>query len=981
MVWASPATNNSVAESPFVCRTWRAVDGLPQESVWAVTQTRDGYLWIGTGGGLARFDGVRFEVFGIQDGLPSMQVRTLLEDRSGALWIGTANGVCRFWHGKFESWTRRDGLAGESVTQMAEDGEGSIWIGSNQGLSRWHNGKFEDIGAATGFAEADVRAVITDSAGKIWVSLVKDGMLRYEGGKFVPAKSDAELRQLRPYRLLRDHVGNIWATTVGKMYCIGETNWTAYGAAEGLPNILISCLGESKDGLLWLGTSDQGLLFLRDGIFHALCSADGLSDDAVRCIAQDAEGNFWAGTRGAGLNRLQPRKLSTTKLFDGTTEVQPISLAETGDGSLWAGTIGHGLHHFRGDKHEVLLRDALLPGNLQVSALLAARDGSLWVVGGSTLFHWTDGALRSVCQVSGVQCLCEDADGVVLLGSEKGVLQKFVHDHLETITSEINGFAISSLVSAADGALWIATYSHGLGYLRGGSCKLFGRADGLQSELLRVLYLDKKNVLWIGTEGGGLSRMENGKITSFGKAQGIPDQTILQILEDDAGMLWLGTQHGILGISRDALENVASGKSDRVYPQVFGRFDGMLTEQCSGNPGASLKTRAGLISFSTGRGIVTIDPRLPQNRIATPEVRLERVMVNGRPAEMAPVSDDGKKAGGERLLNISPDNQRVDFYFTGLYFSAPERVSFRYRLEGLDTGWTEAGAQRNAYYTHLPHGQYQFIVEAQNGNGQWSEPAASIRLTVPPYFWQRKIFIALLALLVAGGVAEIVRRLERRKSQVRLKKLELVHVMEAERSRIAQDIHDDIGAGLTEIGLTSELVEDPSLPPSEARQFAREISVRSRELVASMDAIVWAINPRYDSVKSSVAYFSQYADRIFKPTGISCRMEVQPDLAELPLTSEQRHNLFLGFKESLNNILKHAHAREVRIGAKLDENIFVFWVADDGVGFETNPSGEAQDGLINLHARMEKIGGSCEIKSATGQGTKIVFRLPIQQKF
>ena len=381
-VVAASVTNNFAEESLFVCRTWRAEDGLPQESVWAITQTKDRYLWIGTGGGLARFDGVRFEVFGIQDGLPSMQIRSLLEDRSGALWIGTANGVSRFADEKFSSWTRRDGLAGESVTQLAEDGDGNIWIGSNLGLSRWHNGKIENIGEAAGLAEADVRAVIADSSGKIWVSLVNEGLLRFDGTNFVPARADAELRQMRPYRLLCDHRGNILAATVGKIYSLGETNWTVYGAQEGLPDVLISCLAESRDGTLWAGTSDQGMLFLHEKKFHSLRRTDGLSDDAVRSIAQDSEGNLWAGTRGAGLNRLQPRKLSTKKLFDGATEVQPISLAETGDGSLWIGTIGHGLHRFHGNVHGVLLRDELMPGNLQVSALLAGRDGSLWVVGG-----------------------------------------------------------------------------------------------------------------------------------------------------------------------------------------------------------------------------------------------------------------------------------------------------------------------------------------------------------------------------------------------------------------------------------------------------------------------------------------------------------------------------------------------------------------------------------------------------------------------
>ena len=975
---ANAASLGVPQELPFFCRTWRAEDGLPQESVWAITQTKDGYLWIGTGGGLARFDGVRFELYGIQDGLPSMQIRSLLEDHSGSLWIGTANGVSRLKGGKFTSWTRPDGLSGESVNQLVEDGAGNIWIGSNLGLSRCRDEKLEKIGVEAGLGDVDVRAVITDRATNVWVSLVKEGMLRFDGEKFLPAKADPELRQLRPYRLLRDHLGNIWAATVGRIYCIGETNWTSYGAAEGLPEVLITCLAECQDGTLWAGTSDQGISFLSAGKFYGVRHADGLSDDAVRSIIQDSEGNIWAGTRAEGLNRLRPRILTTQKLFDGTTEVQPISLAETEDGSFWVGTIGHGLYRFQGNHQEVLLRDELLPGNLQVSVLLSAHDGSLWIVGGSTLFHWHNGTLKAECQVHGVQTLCEDQDGSILLGNERGGVQRYAQGALATVINKINGVAISSLVPSANGGLWIATYSHGLAYWIGGNLKMFGRADGLQSDLLRVLYLDKQNLLWIGTEGGGLSRMKNGQIASFGKAQGIPDQTILQVLEDEQGMLWLGTQHGIFRVSCAALADVAAGSAERVYPQYFGRYEGMLTEQCSGNPGAGLKTHAGLICFSTGRGVVTIDPKQTYENQSPPSVSIERVLINNRPAEFHEVTNGTANGMAESILQIPPDNQRVEFIFTGLSFASPERVKFRCRLDGFDTSWNDAGAQRSVYYTHLPAGNYTFRVTAHNGNGVWSRDAASLEITVPPFFWQRKLFVVFMVLLFALIVGGMARQLEKRKALARLRKLELAHAMEAERARIAQDIHDDIGAGLTEIGLTSELVEDPYLPAEEVRVFAREISVRSRELVTSMDEIVWAINPRYDSVKSSVAYFSQYADRFLKPSGIRCRMEVQPDLADFSLGSEQRHNLFLAYKEALNNILKHAQAREVRIGVKMDENVFVLSLADDGIGFEFGPRLESQDGLSNLQARLQKMGGTCEIKSAVGHGTKIVFRLPLQ---
>lgn len=289
----------------FVCRVWHVEDGLPQESVWAILQTRDGYLWIGTGGGLARFDGVRFQVFGLAEGLPSLHVRALLEDRQGALWIGTANGLCRYWAGQFTSWTTRDGLAGDSINGLAKDREGTIWI-STAGLSRWQSGKYETMGASAGLAGETVQAVVANRNGVIWIATPKLGLLRWNGARFVPAIGTPETLKLRPRKLLKDRAGRIWASATGRVYCLEGTSLKTYGPEEGLPNTFLTCLHEGLDGTVWAGSLNQGLYYLRGGRFYAVHQADGLSGKAVRAIGEDREGNLWVGTRDSGLNRLRP---------------------------------------------------------------------------------------------------------------------------------------------------------------------------------------------------------------------------------------------------------------------------------------------------------------------------------------------------------------------------------------------------------------------------------------------------------------------------------------------------------------------------------------------------------------------------------------------------------------------------------------------------------------------------------------------------
>jgi signal transduction histidine kinase len=319
----------------------------------------------------------------------------------------------------------------------------------------------------------------------------------------------------------------------------------------------------------------------------------------------------------------------------------------------------------------------------------------------------------------------------------------------------------------------------------------------------------------------------------------------------------------------------------------------------------------------------------------------------------------------------------LEFRFTGFHFTAPERMRFRHRLVGLDTDWVDAGADRVASYWRVPPGRYRFEVSAHTGDGVWNEAGASVALRVLPQFWQTWWFLTLACAGLLGSVAGAVRYVEKRKAKAKVQRLELEGAMERERTRIAQDLHDDLGAGLTEIGLTSELVQDASVPAEEARGYLKEISTRARELAAAMDEIVWAVNPRNDLVLSVAAYFSQFAGRLLKPAGIGCRLDIERDLPTLPLKAEQRHGLFLAFKETLINVVKHARATEVHLSIHVEEGVLVVGVEDNGGGFVADAPPPGADGLTNIRERLRRLGGSCEIVSAPNQGTKVTLRLPL----
>lgn len=972
-----------VEMNEFVGRVWQVEDGLPQNSVMAILQSKDGYLWLGTANGLARFDGVRFKVFGLADGLPSPQVRVLLEDRDGAIWIGTGNGLSRYRDGEFTTWTTRDGLAGDGIMGLTQDREGNVWVGTTTGLSQWRNGVIKNLGTSEVVAGRYVRALFADRQGVVWVSIAGVGLRRWDGRQFAPLDELAGTPSLAPYCLLEDRKGRLWAAVVGRVLCLENGVWMSYGAEQGLPRVRITALTEDAGGNIWAGTYDQGLYHLREGRFHRVIPPNGLSDEAVQAVLEDREKNIWVGTRAGGLNRLKDRQLSMWTIRDGETEVAPMSLAESPDGVLWVASLGRGFYRFEHGMDSEYVRESP-SGYLPFGALLIRRDGRLWWGTESRLAQWQDGRLGtpvgSVEWLRGdaVRCLWEDRDDGLWVGTRGGRLWLHRTESLTEFTNGVPRAALTALAQQRDGTLWVGSYGGGLGRLQGGQGTVFGREQGLRSDLIRALHLDAKENLWIGTEGGGLSCFQEGVIHSFGAQHGLND-TVVQILEDDAGHLWLGTFHGILQVFRRDLEDLLEGRVERVHPRVLGRSDGMVSEQCAVGFGTSLKTRAGILCFSTDRGIAVIDPRVRGSRGVVPDVKLDEVWVDGLPQPLPGrriKSGNGTRTASTELV-IPPGRRRVEIRYTGLYYSAPERVRFRYRLAGLDSEWIESGAERVAPYTHLPPGRYRFEVAAHNGNGVWTQPPVTLAIVALPHFWQTWWFRLLLwvtaVTLVGGGVAAILRR----RHQVRLRAVEQQHAMERERARIAQDLHDDLGSSLTEIGFLSTLVRSPSLPAVEAGQYLSQITEKSRELVKALDEIVWAVNPRNDSLSNAVNYLCLFAEELLQAAAIRCRLDVPAELPSRALTAEQRHNLFLAVKEALVNAAKHGAATEVTLRFEWAATVLTITIADNGQGFDPATVPPGRNGLTNLKARMAGLRGECQVASIPGAGTVVRLRLPV----
>jgi len=987
-------------EPLFAFQSWRSEQGLPQDRVRALAQTRDGYLWVGTDDGVARFDGVRFVSFGLPEGLPSGPVRTLFGDSRGALWIGSVGeGLIRWQAGHSTTFTMADGLPSDSISALAEDNEGRLWIGTDAGLALWHDGRLTSFKAAEEFKGKAVAALFKDRQGYMWLGATDAGVFKYQGEKFIPLMDTATKELLQdPHCLLVDKAGRVWIGAGDDfVLCRDGEQWRPYRIPRHFARSFACALGEQPDGTVWAGSVSEGLLEFRDGKLVTINASSGLSDNSVESLLVDRDGNLWAGTE-VGLNLLRQKNLFAFDQKQGLGYGAVDGLAEIASGVVWVGKPSDGLYRWDGRNFSRLMSANLSVTGQQINTLLASRDGSCWVAGPDGLLHFgaplktTDKAELFSLPGANIISLCEDEKGGLWAGTREGQLWRLEKQNWKAQTNLFH--AITAIISVTNGVMWIGTEGGGVYQLNGYPRVHLSTSNGLLSDLIRTLYLDTQGTLWIGTAGGGLSWWRQGRITTFTVREGLPDNTISEILEDGKGRLWLGSNRGIGCVDKGELEDLAAGKIAAVYPQVYGRAEGMLSEECSGGfyP-AGLKSQSGQLWFPTLKGVVVVDPQVHLSRLPAPTVLLDEVLVDGVPssgfqvASAASAKQSGKTAAGSNasVLNLGPGKHRIEFQYTALGFDAPERIRFRYRLEGLDSDWVDAGNRRVAFYSYVPPGSYRFHVIACNADGLWNETGATLALSVSKYFWQTWWFLGLFILLLLVSVVGVVRFGVKRRLQHRLRQLEQERALERERTRIAQDLHDEMGAKLCRISFLSEHARRSQDVSAELQHQIVSISDASRDVLHSLDEIVWAVNPQNDTLENVASYLGHYAQEYFQETGIECKVDIPERLPHYAFSSQWRHHLLLAVHEAFTNTLKHSRATQINVFVVYDDSALEIIVSDNGNGFDpsllepksTDTTATPCNGLRNMYQRLTDIGGRCLISSQPGRGVTVRFVLPL----
>jgi len=964
----TPAPRNSLSEyiSEYTSRAWQTDEGLPHNLVRAIAQTPDGYLWLGTRLGLARFDGIHFTCFDSRNtpALGSPNISALAVARDGSLWIGTyGGGFVHLKDGIFSHVGRTNGLVGDQLSALVLSQDGSLWIGTTTGLSHYQQGKFTNFTKDNGLASNIIRAIAEDEEGNIWIA-TGEGLNRFKNGKLENLTTTSGLPYNSVRALYRDKAGKLWIGWNNGLLSFEKGTFSRHTFEKDLSGSFVNALCEDQQGNIWVGTY-SGLKRFRDGQFFNVPNSEGVSFDLINSLFEDREGNVWAGSR-EGLSRLTPKRFFTYTRQQGLTHNNIMSVLEDRSGSFWLGTWGGGLNQLKNGKVTVYSTQNGFPHDLILSSC-EARDGSIWIgadfdggltrIKDGTVTHFTkrDGLIDAAIRV-----IHEDRDGNLWLGTSRGLSclrdGKFTNYFARDIHA---GNAVLAICEDHEGKLWFGTDA-GLSCCKNGEFSRFTTAVDLSSTVVLSLYEDAAHDLWIGTDGG-LDRLCNGIFTHYTTKEGLFNNDVFEIIEDDFGYLWMSCLKGISRVSKKELDGLDQHQIKTVHAAFYGKLDGLLSVQCNGvaKP-AGCKSRDGRIWFPTTKGVVAVDPQIKLNQLQPPVV-IERVVTDKGSVDLALEST--------APLRLPRGRGDLEIHYTALSLQTPEKNQFKYLLEGIDSDWVNAETRRIAYYSHLRPGAYRFRVTACNNDGLWNETGASLAFELAPAFWETASFRSFAVLAIAGALAGSVRYVSVKRLRRKLAALEQQHAIEKERARIAKDIHDDLGASLTQITLLSDRADDEA--PDELRANARKISSTAREIAQSLDEIVWAVNPQHDTVEGLVEYLSQSADDFLEDTTIRSRLKLPTELPHCSIPADVRHQFFLAFREALNNSVKHAHATELQLEIAAEPTELQIRIADNGIGFDPATAQGRGNGLTNMRKRLEGIGGHFAITSRPGEGTKI----------
>jgi signal transduction histidine kinase/ligand-binding sensor domain-containing protein len=946
--------------SQYSRMVWTQQQGLPQDTVTAIAQSKDGYLWLGTDEGLGRFDGYEFLTFDTATGsLPSNSVKALALARDDSLWIGTTGGLVHLTGNRSRIYKTSDGLPDNSIDDLEMDRAGNLWITAGGALTRF-DGKHFKVFLPGKEIPITARTVYEDRDQNLWVAGL-GGVVQFSNGKFIPRVPWSELTGDLITRLMVDPKGNLWiGGSEGIVEVSPDNEIRKFSKDDGLPDNFVRAIWLDSDGNLWAGTN-SGLARLHGDRFRAEGPA-GL----IRCLYEDTEHDLWVGSN-SGLSRLKDDTFTVFGKSEGLPSDSPNTIFEDRDRRLWVGYHDNALLLISQNGYRTFNARDGLPEE-EIFSIKQSRTGDMLLSGrggfvrmsakGFKTFMFPDAFGRKYVFDS-----LEDSNGRLWLASSNGVAQ-LIGDKLRPVIpgGPLGSSAVVTLFQSRDGVLWAGTYQMGLWRFQGDEKRQFTTNDGLSSNHIRLVLQDSDGILWIATFGGGLNMLRSGTFHHFTTKDGLISDNIANIV-DDGSSLWLSTTRGICRVPKAQLRALLAGKITRLQPMNYGVENGLRSAQAApGFPiaGGGIKASDGRLWFPTSNGLAVIDPNAEKRAQSPPRIRLQEVLVDGKPIALS------------RDLKLSASSNTVQIRYSAIHLSAPERVEYSYKLDGVDGNWVDAEHRRETGYNSLDHGKYRFTVRASLGGGAASEETYDFE-KLPKFYetlWFRLLALASLFVGVWGAYQMRVRQLRYR----------FTLVLE-ERVRIAREIHDTLAQGF--IGISSQLEAVSCVLPNDgssarayldmARKMARHSVTEARRAVSDLRTSLLESGDLAMALRSGTQIWTSGSDVVVEIDA--------PDTssgAQIPHEFEQ--HLLRITQEAVTNVVKHASASKILVTLNRERSLVRLRIVDDGCGFRQQDPLSPMNGhfgLIGMRERTQRLGGTFQLLTGPGEGTRIEVTCPL----
>ena len=1002
---------------------YRIDEGLPVNNIICSATDKSGNLWFGTGGGGAsRFDGKNFTNYSIAQGLSGNNVFCIMEDLNRNIWIGTTSGLSKYDGYHFTNYSTADGLASNFVTCILQDRNRNIWFGTQDGgVSKFDGNTFTNYSTSQGLADNDVHCMKQDENGNLWFGTDSGGVSKYDGSRFINYSKNQGLAGNSVNCITLDNANNLWFGTNSGASKYNGLVFTNFTTAQGLPNNTINWIIQDKDGLIWLASHSKEITKYNGEKFTNYTRTVSLTDFKVNSLIEDISGNLWITSQGGGVTKYEGNSLRNYTTAQGLAANLVFWIVQDRAGNLWFATYEGGVSKYDGYSFTNYTKDQGLADN-KVWNIMQDRKGNLWFAtdrgvskfNGSSFTNYTT---KQGLPSDAIITMLEDKEGNIWLGTRADGVIKFDGKTFTNYTKAqgLAGNNIWGIVQDKQGNMWFATHDGGASKYDGNGFTNYTTAQGLPGNDLSSIIQDKNGLFWFGTDAKGISRYDGKTFTSYTTEQGLADNAVWNIAEDTSrGIIWFGTTRGLSGIREN---NLRSNKQENLFENI-NKINGYPVKDVSA--GGMLVDDKGIVWMGSGEGkLIRFDYSTISKKNSRPlPLKIQSVKINNenicwsnlvrtkqgyKDVDSFTVLNEMITTFGKRLSPQSLSQMRkrfrdvkldgvTPFYpvpvnlvlphkyntitidFGAIEPALPKQVTYQYKLEGYNTDWSSPGNNSTAVFGNMQAGNYTFRVKALSPFGIWSETSYSFR--VLPAWWTTWWAYSIYILLITG-IGFIVNRIhiENLKRKQAEKFQMMLATQEEERKRISLDLHDDIGARLTNINLLSALGQSKINKPQQVAEYLKRISSEIQTSAESLDDIVWNIDSKNDAMEEVTARMRRYAATVFDGTVIEYTIIANENSLPEKLSIGKRRDLFFVFKEALNNIQKHAMATEVNIQIEGKQGAVFMKIKDNGKGFDTTIPTH-RNGLKNIQKRMEKWGGKYSVTSSANKGSIIEINLP-----